>query len=200
MKRNRGKADLLLSFGPATWPHMLVRAMLAEQLFRATASLPTTPIIGRDDARCAAPPCSSPLRCCSRRAARRSLPAAETVDAALARARAEAGRRRPQVARLEAGAARAGDEASRLRAEQAAAAAAIEAAEARISASDARAAMARTRVAAGRERLAAPARPVAALLAGLATMGRRPPLLTLADHGRSTKWSGCALCSTRPCR
>ena len=25
----RDKADLLLSFGPATWPHMLVRAMLA---------------------------------------------------------------------------------------------------------------------------------------------------------------------------
>ncbi|WP_260482639.1 23S rRNA (pseudouridine(1915)-N(3))-methyltransferase RlmH [Sphingomicrobium flavum] len=32
-------ADLLLSFGPATWPHMLCRAMLAEQLFRATAIL-----------------------------------------------------------------------------------------------------------------------------------------------------------------
>ena len=25
----RGRADLLLSFGPATWPHMLARAMLA---------------------------------------------------------------------------------------------------------------------------------------------------------------------------
>jgi 23S rRNA (pseudouridine1915-N3)-methyltransferase len=35
----RGRADLLLSFGPATWPHMLARAMLAEQLFRATAIL-----------------------------------------------------------------------------------------------------------------------------------------------------------------
>jgi 23S rRNA (pseudouridine1915-N3)-methyltransferase len=32
-------ADLLLAFGPATWPHLLVRAMLAEQLFRATAIL-----------------------------------------------------------------------------------------------------------------------------------------------------------------
>ncbi|WP_265587080.1 23S rRNA (pseudouridine(1915)-N(3))-methyltransferase RlmH [Sphingomicrobium arenosum] len=30
-------ADLLYSFGPATWPHLLCRAMLAEQLFRATA-------------------------------------------------------------------------------------------------------------------------------------------------------------------
>ena len=35
----RGSADLLLSFGPATWPHLLVRAMLAEQLFRATSIL-----------------------------------------------------------------------------------------------------------------------------------------------------------------
>lgn len=35
----RDEADLLLSFGPATWPHMLARAMLAEQLFRATAIL-----------------------------------------------------------------------------------------------------------------------------------------------------------------
>jgi 23S rRNA (pseudouridine1915-N3)-methyltransferase len=35
----RADADLLLSFGRATWPHMLARAMLAEQLFRATAIL-----------------------------------------------------------------------------------------------------------------------------------------------------------------
>ena len=31
----RKEANLLLSFGDVTWPHMLVRAMLAEQLFRA---------------------------------------------------------------------------------------------------------------------------------------------------------------------
>ena len=35
----RAEADLLLSFGRATWPHLLARAMLAEQLFRATAIL-----------------------------------------------------------------------------------------------------------------------------------------------------------------
>ncbi|HXG81686.1 MAG TPA: 23S rRNA (pseudouridine(1915)-N(3))-methyltransferase RlmH [Sphingomicrobium sp.] len=39
----RGKADLLLSFGPATWPHLLARAMLAEQLFRATSILSNHP-------------------------------------------------------------------------------------------------------------------------------------------------------------
>ncbi len=32
----RDEADLLLAFGKATWPHLLARAMLAEQLYRAT--------------------------------------------------------------------------------------------------------------------------------------------------------------------
>ncbi|MEE4350653.1 MAG: 23S rRNA (pseudouridine(1915)-N(3))-methyltransferase RlmH [Pacificimonas sp.] len=36
---DRDAADLLLSFGTATWPHLLVRAMLAEQLFRAESIL-----------------------------------------------------------------------------------------------------------------------------------------------------------------
>lgn len=35
----RAGADLLLGFGRATWPHMLARAMLAEQLYRALAIL-----------------------------------------------------------------------------------------------------------------------------------------------------------------
>ena len=39
----RDTADLLLSFGSATWPHLLVRAMLAEQLFRATSILANHP-------------------------------------------------------------------------------------------------------------------------------------------------------------
>jgi 23S rRNA (pseudouridine1915-N3)-methyltransferase len=39
----RQSADLLLSFGAATWPHLLVRAMLAEQLFRATSILANHP-------------------------------------------------------------------------------------------------------------------------------------------------------------
>jgi 23S rRNA (pseudouridine1915-N3)-methyltransferase len=33
----RASAALLMSFGRATWPHMLARAMLVEQLWRATA-------------------------------------------------------------------------------------------------------------------------------------------------------------------
>lgn len=39
----RQEADLLLSFGLATWPHLLVRAMVAEQLFRATSILANHP-------------------------------------------------------------------------------------------------------------------------------------------------------------
>ena len=35
----RAEADLLFAFGKATWPHLLARAMLMEQLFRATAIL-----------------------------------------------------------------------------------------------------------------------------------------------------------------
>ena len=35
----RAQADLLLSFGAMTWPHLLARAMLAEQLWRATRIL-----------------------------------------------------------------------------------------------------------------------------------------------------------------
>jgi 23S rRNA (pseudouridine1915-N3)-methyltransferase len=35
----RAAADLLLAFGKATWPHLLARAMLMEQLFRATSVL-----------------------------------------------------------------------------------------------------------------------------------------------------------------
>ena len=42
-EEQRRAADLLLSFGPATWPHLLVRAMLAEQLFRATSILANHP-------------------------------------------------------------------------------------------------------------------------------------------------------------
>jgi len=42
-EEQRASADVLLSFGAATWPHLLVRAMLAEQLFRATSILANHP-------------------------------------------------------------------------------------------------------------------------------------------------------------
>ena len=38
-EQDRAKADLLLAFGPATWPHLMARAMLMEQLYRATSIL-----------------------------------------------------------------------------------------------------------------------------------------------------------------
>lgn len=39
----RDEADLLLAFGKATWPHLLARAMLMEQLWRATSILANHP-------------------------------------------------------------------------------------------------------------------------------------------------------------
>jgi 23S rRNA (pseudouridine1915-N3)-methyltransferase len=42
-EKQRCSADFLWSFGPATWPHLLVRAMLVEQLFRATSILANHP-------------------------------------------------------------------------------------------------------------------------------------------------------------
>jgi len=35
----RKEADLLLSFGKLTWPHMMVRSMLAEQIYRISTIL-----------------------------------------------------------------------------------------------------------------------------------------------------------------
>ncbi|MGB7408434.1 MAG: 23S rRNA (pseudouridine(1915)-N(3))-methyltransferase RlmH [Pontixanthobacter sp.] len=35
----RKAADILIAFGPATWPHLFARAMLVEQLYRATTIL-----------------------------------------------------------------------------------------------------------------------------------------------------------------
>lgn len=40
---DRQRADRLLAFGPMTWPHLLVRAMLAEQLYRAVSILNNHP-------------------------------------------------------------------------------------------------------------------------------------------------------------
>lgn len=42
-EEERASADLLIAFGRTTWPHLLARAMLAEQLFRATSILANHP-------------------------------------------------------------------------------------------------------------------------------------------------------------
>ncbi|HEU4705296.1 MAG TPA: peptidoglycan DD-metalloendopeptidase family protein [Sphingomicrobium sp.] len=108
-------------------------------------------------------------------------PAAESVDEALKRARAEASAADSKVRRLEQAAGKARGEAARLHAQQSAAAEAIAAAEARISAAEAERQIIAARIAARRQRLERQQRPVASLLAGLAMMARRPPLLALTS-------------------
>jgi septal ring factor EnvC (AmiA/AmiB activator) len=111
--------------------------------------------------------------------------AAAPLQSALQKARADQAAAEAETARLEKAASQARGEAERLHAEQAAAAQAIEAAEARITAADARFKLASASVAAHRRLLVEEQRPVSSLLAGLATMARRPPILALAD-GSST--------------
>ena len=110
-------------------------------------------------------------------------PLPSPLQQALSQAQAEQAAAEMQTARLEKVAASARGEAQRLSAEQAAAAQAIEAAEARITAADMRFQIAAAYVAAHRQQLAEEQRPVSSLLAGLAVMARRPPLLALTDGG-----------------
>jgi len=105
------------------------------------------------------------------------------LDAQLKAALADQAAAEAQTAKLEQAASQARGEADRLHADQAAAAQAIDAAEARIGAANARLQLASAYVAAHRQQLAAEQQPVSSLLAGLATMARRPPLLVLADRG-----------------
>jgi septal ring factor EnvC (AmiA/AmiB activator) len=110
-------------------------------------------------------------------------PQRQPLEQKVRQAQAEQASAEAETARLEKIASRARDEAGRLRAEQAAAAQAIEASEARITAADAQYRLASAYVAAHRQRLAEEQRPVSSLLAGLAVMARRPPLLALMDGG-----------------
>jgi len=107
----------------------------------------------------------------------------EPIDAELKRALADQASAEAQTAKLEQAATLARSDADRLHAQQAAAAQAIDAAEARIGAADARVRLASAYVSAYRQRLAVEQQPVSSLLAGLATMAQRPPLLVLADRG-----------------
>src|SRR4051794_1777568 len=107
----------------------------------------------------------------------------DPLDAALKAALSEQAGADAETARLEQAAAKAQTQASRLQAQQAAAAQAIEAAEARIGAANARLQLTSAFVAVHRQQLATEQQPVSSLLAGLATMARRPPLLVLAHRG-----------------
>ena len=110
-------------------------------------------------------------------------PPSEPLQDALQQARAEQASAEAETAKLERAAATARNDADRLHAQEAAAAKAIDAAEARITAADAQYRLAAAYLAANRARLAEQQRPVSSLLAGLAVMARRPPLLALADGG-----------------
>jgi len=108
-----------------------------------------------------------------------------SLDRRLQQAKAEQVDAEAQAARLEKAAAQARGEAGKLRAEQAASAQAIEAAEARITAADMQLRLASAFVAAHRDQLAEQQRPVSSLLAGLAVMAQRPPLLAIANQGNA---------------
>jgi murein hydrolase activator len=110
-------------------------------------------------------------------------PQAGPLEGALRQARGEQAAAEAETARLEQVASKAHDEAARLQGEQAAAAQAIEAAEARITAADMQFRLASAYVAQHRQRLAHDQQPVSSLLAGLAMMARRPPLIAFADGG-----------------
>ena len=115
-------------------------------------------------------------------------PQGEPLDVAAARALAEARTAEAQLARLEKVANDARNEAERLSANRAAATQAIEAAEARISAADANARLIGVLIAERRERLAKEQAPAASLLAGLALMAERPPLLAILDQNSTEQF------------
>ena len=105
-------------------------------------------------------------------------PSPETT---IAHVRADAVRAEAEAQRLSTAAGRARGDAARLAADRLAAAAAITAAEARISEMDVSLAARTALVRENEARLAEKQAPVAALVAGLVNLGRRPPLVSLAD-------------------
>ena len=108
---------------------------------------------------------------------------APSAGNALAVARTEWQAAERETKRLEAASAKSADEASKLALQRQAAASSIGAAEAQVSAASAELALRRMAVAEARGRLAEKQQPVAALVAGLVNLERRPPLMTLAGGG-----------------
>jgi septal ring factor EnvC (AmiA/AmiB activator) len=109
----------------------------------------------------------------------------QPLEAEFQRARLEQRAAEAQEAKLDQAAQAARSDADRFRSEQLAAAQAIEAAEARITTAETAFRLATAYIAAHRQRLAVEQQPVSALLAGLALMADRPPLLALADPNGS---------------
>jgi septal ring factor EnvC (AmiA/AmiB activator) len=105
-----------------------------------------------------------------------------SFDAALKRARSEQAAAEADAKRLQSLARNARSEGERLRVEQLAAAKAIAAAEARITSSDTELRLIAAMLQARRAKLQDEQRPIAGLLAGLAMMSQRPPLLAVADR------------------
>ena len=112
----------------------------------------------------------------------------EPVSAELARTMAEARAAEAEVQKLERAAREATGQAEKLRARQAAAAEAIAAAEARISAADARLRMIAAEAAIRAQRLEQQQAPAGALLAGLAMMASRPPMVAILDEGSTDEF------------
>ena len=108
-------------------------------------------------------------------------PPGDTLDSALKQARAEQQLAERRAQQLENVARNARSETERLRAREAAAAQAIDAAEARITAADTNFRLIAAAAALRRAELQREQQPIASLLAGLAMMARRPPLLAVAD-------------------
>ena len=115
-------------------------------------------------------------------------PQGEALEIQLKRARVEQAAAEAETAKLQREADRAQGELARIRAQQAAAAQAIEAVEARITAADMELRLTSAYLEMRRRRLAEERRPVASLLAGLAVMARRPPLLALAERGSTDEF------------
>jgi len=110
-----------------------------------------------------------------------------TSEISIGKVRAEAMQAEAEAQRLSKAADQARGDAAKLAAQRLAAAAAITATEARISELDVNLAARGALVRANAARLAERQAPVAALVAGLVNLGRRPPLVSLADDNDLTQ-------------